>query len=111
MTWSGRMVLVNMFTHILEFPLLTTVPFNVVELDPITAGFLNVALEEYNEVLDLLVEHLDWDPNDIQRRKVEYSAGNNPVFMTEPGLASFAEPIGQLLVPGMITGEDSETLS
>lgn len=102
--------LVATIPQILEVPLLTTIPYNVVELDPITAGFLNVALEEYNEVLDLLVEHLDWDPNDIQRRKVEYSAGNNPVFMTDPGLASLAEPFDQLLAAGLITGEERETL-
>src|SRR5690625_5808524 len=44
---------------ILEVPLLTTIPSNVVELDSITAGCLYVALEEHNELLDLLVVHLD----------------------------------------------------
>src|SRR5690625_6013231 len=85
--------LVATIPQILEVPLLTTIPYNVVELDPITAGFLNVALEEYNEVLDLLVEHIDWDQYDIQRRKEEYSAGNNNDIMSDHRLAIYTDTV------------------
>src|SRR5690625_7605005 len=96
--------LVATIPQILEVPLLATIPYNVVELDPITAGFLNVALEEHNEVLDLLVEHLDWDPNNIQRSKVEHRAGNNQDLMTDLGQESLAGPFEQLRVHGVVTG-------
>lgn len=110
MNQTGAKGFVATIPQILEVPLLTTIPYDVVELDAITAGFLNLVLEEYNDVLDLLGEHLDWDPNDIQRRKVVYRAGKNPVFMTDPGLASLAEPFDQLLAAGLITAEERETL-
>lgn len=96
--------------QILEVPLLTTVPYDVVELNDTLAGLLNEALQDYNDVLDLLVEHFNMDPDDMNRRKVHYQEGPNPIFMTDPGLQSLATPFDQLLAAGLITQDERETL-
>lgn len=110
MTQTDAKGLAVTIPQVLEVPLLNTIPYDVLELDAITAGFLNIALTEYNDVLDLLVEHLDMDPDDMNRRKVHYQEGTNPVFMTDPGLVSLAEPFDLLLNSGQITEEERETL-
>jgi len=95
---------------ILAIPFFRAVPYNVIELDAQTAAALNQGLSGVNAALDAIVQFFGHPADDAERRKINYSEGNNPVLIFDPNLEDVGPKFDQLLAVGAITPEEREGL-
>lgn len=99
--------LVATIPPILEIPMFQTIPYNALDL-PLAA--LNFRFTTYNSALDDLVEHLGYDSDDADRRRVSYQNGPNPFLIVDPNLNDLGDEFDQLLEEGLINQSQRESL-
>ena len=89
---GGKGVLINI-PDISLIPYFTTVPYNPVPLDESTAGKLNAAYTDYNDVIqDALANNLITD-KEASVRTIHFSAGQNAVVIKDEALTDFGAPL------------------
>jgi len=101
--------LVATIPPILEIPMFQTIPYNVLDL-PSGSSLLNLQFRTYNSALDDLVEHLEYNASDAERRKVSYQNGPNPFLIVDPNLNDLGDEFDQLLEEGFINQSQRESL-
>lgn len=101
--------LVATIPPILEIPLLQTIPYDVLDI-PSGTSLLNLQFTSYNSALDDLVEHLGYDSDDADRRRVSYQDGPNPFLIVDPNLNDLGDEFDQLLEEGVINQSQRESL-
>ncbi|HMB98721.1 MAG TPA: hypothetical protein VKM36_09575 [Balneolaceae bacterium] len=102
--------IVGTIPPILAIPFFRAVPYNVIELDEQTAGALNQGLSGVNAALDAIVNFFGHPREDAERRKISYSAGNNPALIVDPDLEDIGPKFDQLEAVGGITAEQRAAL-
>ncbi len=95
---------------ILAIPFFRAIPYNVIQLDAETAGALNTGLSGVNAALDAIVQFFGHPADDAERRKISYSAGNNPVLIVDPDLEDVGPKFDQLQAVGGISAEQRAAL-
>lgn len=79
-------VLINV-PNVQDIAFFTTVPYNAIPMDQATADATNASFQPVNNVFDALKDPaFGLDADDLDARKVSYSAGNNPVTMQDDKL-------------------------
>lgn len=96
---------------ILAVPYLRAISYDRIELDEQTAGALNQGFAGFNAALDAIVENLGHDAEDAGRRKVEYSAGNNPILIVDDNLEDLGPKFDQLEQFGAISAQERAQLA
>ncbi|MDZ7805708.1 MAG: hypothetical protein U5K71_01165 [Gracilimonas sp.] len=81
---------------ILAVPYLRAISYDRIGLDEQTAGALNQGFAGFNAALDAIVANLEHDAEDAALRKVEYSAGNNPILIVDDNLEDLGPKFDQL---------------
>jgi hypothetical protein len=102
--------IVGTIPPILAIPFFRAVPYNVIELDEQTAAALNQGLSGVNDALDAIVNFFGHPKEDAERRKISYSAGNNPVLIVDPDLEDIGSKFDQLQAVGGISAEQRAAL-
>lgn len=102
---------------VLNIPPLVTLPFfraisyDRIELDQTTADQINAGLAPVNQaMLGLTQPPINHDPDDIQRRLMEYSAGSNPILVIDEELSDLGPEFDILLAAGQINAQQREAL-
>jgi hypothetical protein len=95
---------------VLLIPFFRAVDYDVIELDQASADALNTGLAGVNGAYDGLVASLGHDADDIARRKVSYSAGNNPILVIDEELADLGPEFDILLGVGAISAAERAAL-
>lgn len=102
--------IVGTIPPVLAIPFFRAVPYNVIELDEQTAAALNQGLSGVNAALDAIVNFFGHPREDAERRKISYSAGNNPVLIVDPDLEDVGPKFDQLQAVGGISVEQRAAL-
>ncbi|MAL17634.1 MAG: hypothetical protein CL670_14405 [Balneola sp.] len=95
---------------ILAIPYFRAVTYDNVTLDEATAGALNQAFAGFNAALDGIVANLGHDAQDAAMRKVEYSAGANPILIVDDNLEDLGPKFDQLEGAGAISAAQRAAL-
>lgn len=104
LTANGAKGVVTNVPNVSDAANFTTVPYNAVPLDAVTAGQLNGAFAAYNgglqQILDLknagllpaqvLPLLVNYDQAEVDRRQVNFVAGQNAVLMLDENLSNLA---------------------
>jgi hypothetical protein len=85
------------------FPFFRAIRWNQIVLDGPTAGALNAGFAGFNAALDAIVANLGHDPEDADRRRVVYAAGNNPILVIDEELEDLGPKFDVLLAAEAIT--------
>jgi lysophospholipase L1-like esterase len=93
--------LVATIPPILEIPMFQTIPYDALDL-PSGSSLFNIQVRTFNAALDDLVEQLDYDSADADRRRVSYQDGPNPFLIVDPNLNDLGDEFDQLLEEGFI---------
>lgn len=96
--------------QILAIPFFRAVPYNAIPLDQETAVQVNAGFEGFDQVLDAIVENLGHDPDDADRRRVNYQAGQNPILIVDRNLENLGPKFDIIEQFGGITAEQREAL-
>jgi len=96
---------------ILAVPYLRAISFDRIELDEQTAGALNQGFAGFNAALDAIVANLGHDAEDAALRKVEYSAGSNPILIIDDNLEDLGPKFDQLEQAGAIDAQQRAALA
>ena len=83
---NAKGVLINI-PDISTIPYFTTVPYNPIPLDQATADLLNTNYAQYNGVVAAL---LAGDPEEVAKRTITFSAGQNAVVILDEDLTDLA---------------------
>lgn len=100
LTAGGAKGVVGNIPYVSDLPFFTTVPYNAIPLDAGTAAQLNAGFAAYNGALDQLLAAknanllpapvmallANFDQAEVDRRKVTYAAGQNPVLILDENL-------------------------
>ncbi|WP_421775185.1 hypothetical protein [Gracilimonas sp.] len=95
---------------ILAIPYFRAVTYDQIVLDEETAGALNQAFAGFNAALDAIVANLGHDQADAEMRKVNYSAGANPILIIDDNLEDLGPKFDQLEGAGAITAQQRAAL-
>lgn len=95
---------------ILALPIFQAVPYNAISLDQTTADQLNQAFAGFHAALDAIVANMGHDPDDADRRRVSYSAGNNPILVIDEELEDLGPKFDQLEASGAISAQERAAL-
>lgn len=113
----GALVQTGASGVVLNIPPLVTLPFfraisyDRIELDQTTADQINAGLAPVNQAMQGLTQApISHDPDDIQRRLMEYSAGNNPILVIDEELSDLGPEFDMLLAAGQIDAQQREAL-
>ncbi|MEX2477900.1 MAG: SGNH/GDSL hydrolase family protein [Gracilimonas sp.] len=113
----GALVQTGASGVVLNIPPLVTLPFfraisyDRIELDQTTADQINAGLDPVNQaMLGLTQPPINHDPDDIARRLMEYSAGNNPILVIDEELEDLGPKYDMLLAGGAINQQQREGL-
>lgn len=99
-----------------NIPPVTTIPFfravrwNNIALDAPSAAALNQGLAGVNGALDGIVAALGHDAEDAARRKINYTAGNNPILVIDEELEDLGPKFDQLQGAGAINATQRAAL-
>lgn len=99
-----------------NIPPITTIPFfravrwNNIALDAPSAAALNQGLAGVNGALDGIVAALGHDAEDAARRKINYTAGNNPILVIDEELEDLGPKFDQLQGAGAINATQRAAL-
>lgn len=96
--------------NVLAAPFFQAIAYNRIELDAQTATLANGAFAGFNAALDGIVGNLGHDADDAARRKVEYSAGSNPILVIDNSLEDLGPKFDQLQGAGAITEDQRNAL-
>lgn len=80
--------IVSNLPSVTTIPYFTTVPYNAIPLDAATATMLNQAFAPYNGGLAQLQGLGAISAAEVNRRKVQFSAGQNPVLILDENLTN-----------------------
>lgn len=120
LTQSGAKGVVGNVPYITNLAYFTTVPYNAIPLDATTAGQLNAGFAQYNATLDQLLAAknnnllpptlaallANFDQAEVDKRKVNYAAGQNPVLILDENLTDLTPINGQLMSMRPATAAD-----
>ncbi len=106
---TAKGVVVNI-PPLLAAPLFQAVRYNAIPLDETTAAQLNQALDPVNQALQALADNGIQPQEDIDRRKISYSAGQNPILAIDETLDDLEEEFDMLEGAGAITAEQRAAL-
>lgn len=113
----GALVQTGASGVVLNIPPLVTLPFfraiayNRIELDQTTADQINAGLGSVNQAMMALTQPpISHDPEDIERRLMEYSAGNNPILVIDEELEDLGPKYDMLLGAGAINQQQRDAL-
>lgn len=95
---------------ILALPVFRAVSYNAITLDQASADQLNQGFAGFNAALDAIVANLGHDPDDADRRRVNYSSGNNPILAIDEELEDLGPKFDQLEQSGAITAQQRAAL-
>lgn len=98
-------VLLNI-PDVTAIPFFTTVPYNAIPLDATTAAFLNQAFAPYNGGLQLAAANGIISSEEAAARTITFSAGQNPVVITDESLTDLTALNPQLTAIRQATQED-----
>lgn len=96
---------------ILAIPYFRAVTYDRIELDAATAEALNQAFAGFNAALDAIVQNLAHDEDDAAARKVNYSAGANPILIEDDNLEDLGPKFDQLEQAGAIDSDQRAALA
>ncbi|MFH5884886.1 SGNH/GDSL hydrolase family protein [Halalkalibaculum sp. DA3122] len=106
---SASGVVINI-PPILALPFFQAVSYNAITLDPVSANQLNEAFSGFNTALEAIVTSFGHDPEDADRRKVHYAAGNNPILVIDEELEDLGPKFDQLQMAGAINAQQRAAL-
>ncbi|MDX1637616.1 MAG: hypothetical protein R3281_06590 [Balneolaceae bacterium] len=95
---------------ILGLPVFRAVSYDAITLDETTAQQLNQGFAGFNAALDAIVANLGHDADDADRRRVSYSAGNNPILVIDETLEDLGPKFDQLQAAGAISAQQRAQL-
>jgi len=95
---------------ILAIPFFRAVPYNAITLDEQSAQQLNTALAPVNAAFQAVVDNLGHPQADADRRKMNYSAGNNPILVIDEELEDLGPKFDQLEAAGAISPQQRAAL-
>lgn len=95
---------------ILALPVFRAVTYDAITLDQATADQINQGFAGFNAALDAIVANLGHDPDDADRRRVSYSAGNNPILAIDEELEDLGPKFDQLEQANAITAQQRAAL-
>lgn len=110
MTETQAKGVVASIPQVLAIPFFRAVPYNAVPLDQTTAEQVNQGFAGFHQVLDGLVANLGHDPDDADRRRVNYQAGQNQILIVDRDLENLGPKFDTLVMFGAITQEEREAL-
>lgn len=94
----------------LALPLFQAIPYNAIPLDQPSADQLNQALQPVNDALQALADNGIQPQDDIDRRKINYNAGQNPILAIDEELDDLEEEFDMLQNAGGIDAEQRAAL-
>ncbi|MFD2533108.1 hypothetical protein [Gracilimonas halophila] len=96
---------------LVTLPFFRAIPYNRIELDQATADQINAGLTPVNQAMMALTQApINHDPEDIARRTMEYSAGNNPILVIDEELEDLGPKYDMLLGAGAINQQQRDAL-
>jgi lysophospholipase L1-like esterase len=102
---GGKGVLINI-PDVSTIPFFTTVPFNPVPLDPATADTLNAAYAAYNGGLASLKQAGMITQDELDKRTIAFSAGQNAVVIMDEDLTDLTGVNAALINMRQATADD-----
>lgn len=91
-------------------PHFTTVKYNAIPLDSITAKALNAGFTPVHNAFDATIAYLGHDPVDIARRKVSFAAGSNAIVIVDDNLPDLGPEFDMLRTANAINDADRAAL-
>ncbi|MCH8557218.1 MAG: hypothetical protein LAT84_05330 [Balneolia bacterium] len=112
---SGARGAIGTIPNVLAIPHFQAVQWNVLEFGEAEAAQLNEGLATLNAVYQGMADSnigplAEFTEEDKEQREVIYQAGNNPVFIVDPGLMDIGPQLDFLVTAGQITPEQREAL-
>ncbi|MCH8568634.1 MAG: hypothetical protein LAT67_10235 [Balneolales bacterium] len=115
MTQTEAKGVVALIPNILVIPNFRAIPYNVLSFSAGEAEQLNAGLATLNAVYAGMAGSnigplAQFGPEDEAQRRVVYQEGNNPVFITDPGLMDIGQQLDFLVAAGQLTPEQRQQL-
>ncbi len=111
LTATGAKGLVANVPDVKSLPFFTTVPYNPVPMDAATAERTNMAYAAYNGGLQLVLQGGAISPEEVTKRTIRFSAGQNPVVILDENLTNLTAINPALVNIRQATAEDLLVLS